>query len=104
MDWALADRLNRSASRWMNACSWRLHESGAWVSAAFTGMENLDPQGVRNVSFPLPDSQEKRSEVVFGAKLEYMRATSRFDIVWPWKQDEASISCVMARCKAAAKR
>ena len=88
----------------MNACSWRLHESGAWVSAAFTGMEDLDPQGVRNVSFPLPDSQEKRSEVVFGAKLEYMRATSRFDIVWPWKQDESFVSCVMGRCKVAANR
>lgn len=104
MDWAFADRLNLSMSRWMNACSWRLHESGAWVSAAFAGMENLDPQGFRNVSFTLPDTQEKRSEVVFGAKLEYMRATSHFDIVWPWKQDESFVSCVMGRCKAVANR
>ena len=67
-------------------------------------MENLDSQSHFYVSFALPGSEEKRSKIVTRATLEHMRATSGFDIVWPWKQDETSISCVMARCKAAAKR
>ena len=100
----LAGSLNLYLLQWMDTCPWRRHESGAWVSERFTGMENLDSQSYVHYAYPLPGSEEKRSEIVTEATWAHMRATSRFDVVWPWKQDESFVTLIMAKLKVVAER